>query len=422
MARQEPPGPLPNPPAPAPIQLTPRQTGILNNPGFLAHYLAESPLTASLKFAPINRWPIIAPWNNEYLIALASVYAEARMAYSQAHNPDLKKAMIMGETLSPMIPATKYSDQQSARISVITWIKWGMIHEIFDALGDYNNLNFQEFKALPEIRQNFNIAEMPAVYPPPHATIETFELNQVIFMMTFFAYNLRDARRTKAIECLTLAYCALAKRGQVTQEFCVKIINSIRDELAVNITMTSLTINALYKGYMLGVNETNAELVLNYLDAQLPDIALRLKLTLTQASGSGLTLYIIIGKALRMYHDFQWGRANLLTGGEMANWNAAMDIIGNNLYYGFKRDLGAARSTLYKSIGYVAKELLVKINGEVSLERYGGLSGNIKNKAALDRLITAYVNAYRAEEGGETAAMREILKSVNDLNEIGIFA
>lgn len=52
------------------------------------------------------------------------------------------------------------------------------------------------------------------------------------------------------------------------------------------------------------------------------------------------------------------------------------------LYYGFKRDMGAARSTLYKSIGYVARELLVRLNGERTLMRYAGLAGNIKNKNA----------------------------------------
>jgi len=60
--------------------------------------------------------------------------------------------------------------------------------------------------------------------------------------------------------------------------------------------------------------------------------------------------------------------------------------------------MGAARSTLYKSIGYVARELLVKINGERTLLRYAGLIGNIKNKQALDRLIEQYINRYMAKD------------------------
>jgi len=128
----------------------------------------------------------------------------------------------------------------------------------------------------------------------------------------------------------------------------------------------------------------------------IPDIALRLKLTLQQAAGSGLTFYVIIGRAHTKYENFPWGRANTLTGGELVSWETARQIIGENLYYGFKRDMGAARSTLYKSIGYVARELLVKINGERTLLRYASLTGNIKNKQALDRLIEQYINQYMA--------------------------
>jgi len=66
---------------------------------------------------------------------------------------------------------------------------------------------------------------------------------------------------------------------------------------------------------------------------------------------------------------------NTLTGGELVSWETARGIIGENLYYGFKRDMGAARSTLYKSAGYVARELLIKINREKTLLRYAGLTG-----------------------------------------------
>jgi len=92
--------------------------------------------------------------------------------------------------------------------------------------------------------------------------------------------------------------------------------NSVRDELRVNITLSQAALNALYKGYMQGVNETNAEQVLSSLNALIPDIALRLKLTLQQAAGSGLILYVIIGRAYTKYPTFPWDRANALTGGE----------------------------------------------------------------------------------------------------------
>jgi len=61
-------------------------------------------------------------------------------------------------------------------------------------------------------------------------------------------------------------------------------LNSVRDELGVNIVLPQ-ALNSLYKGYMQGVNEINAEEVLSALNNMIPDIAL--KLTLQQAAGSG---------------------------------------------------------------------------------------------------------------------------------------
>lgn len=186
----------------------------------------------------------------------------------------------------------------------------------------------------------------------------------------YFAQGLRVPARHLAIGYITNAYCALSKRGQVTDKFCNKINAAVRDELGVVVNLHSGTLNAIYKGYLQGINKTNAAGVFTRLDVLIHDIALRLKLTLMQASGSGLTLFMIIGRALRLYNDFPWGRVNTLTSGELVNWNQAMTAIDENLYYGFKRDLGIARSTLYKSLGYVARELLMKINGEITLRRW----------------------------------------------------
>jgi len=125
-------------------------------------------------------------------------------------------------------------------------------------------------------------------------------------------------------------------------------------------------------------------------------------------------------RAYAKYGNIPWGRANALTGGELISWETARTVIGENLYYGFKRDMGAVRSTLYKSIGYVARELLVKINDERTLLRYASLTGNIKNKQALNRLIEQYVNM--AEDIPETPEGRAILPNIDEVRQNILFA
>lgn len=66
----------------------------------------------------------------------------------------------------------------------------------------------------------------------------------------------------------------------------------------------------------------------------------------------------------------------------------------------------------------VARELLVRINNEITLRRYAGLAGNIKNKAALDHLIQAYVERYQAVEGDKRLEERALLPEYNNIMPI----
>lgn len=399
-----------------------QSTRLRNNRTFLSHYIAESPLTATIRFPSINIWPIEDPWNHPLLLSIASVYAEARYHYGGIANPALKRAIVAGETLSPKLPQVKISPSAEARASIVSWMKLGLTEDIFSVLGDYTNELYQMFREHREIIAHFDIPNLPSIYPWTAAQINAMTPQSAVFIMFFYAFNLRISSRHLAIENITLAYCSLVKRGQVTDEFCTKIRNSVRDELGITVNLNQPAINALYKSYMMGVNKTNAENVFTDLDALIPDVALRLKLTLQQAAGSGMTLYVIIGRAIRMYYNFPWGRVNTLTSGELVNWEAARTLVRDNLYYGFRRDMGAARSTLYKSIGYVARELLVRINGERTLLRYAGLGGNIKNKNALDRLIKNYVELYTAAEGDETEQERQIMPAREQLVLNSLFA
>jgi len=337
-------------------------------------------------------------------------------------NAGLRRAMTAGEALSPKIPETKYSPTGIARDSYLAYTKYALVNDVFSPLGEFTQEMYDIYRTEHDITTNFPVRTFPNTFPWTAEQIGEMTFDGSVFITLFIAKNLRHNLRQFAIETITLAYCSLAKRGQVTDEFCTKVQNSVRDELGVPIVLSQVAITSLYRGYMQGVNETNAREVLSNLDALIPDIALRLKLTLQQAAGSGLTLYVIIGRALVKYNDFPWGRANTLTGGELVSWETARGIIGDNLYYGFKRDMGGARSTLYKSIGYVARELLVKINGERTLLRYAGLAGNIKNKQALDRLLEAYINSYMAEVIPETEAERQQVPDLNVVRDNPLFA
>lgn len=52
--------------------------------------------------------------------------------------------------------------------------------------------------------------------------------------------------------------------------------------------------------------------------------------------------------------------------------------------------LGKVKSTNYKSLTYVSKELLVKVGGETSLRGYAGFVASVAYKAMVDGLIARF--------------------------------
>jgi len=135
-----------------------RNLGILNNQGFLQHYLFENPLTATIKFASINRWSIMEPYDHAGLLSMCYISSEARYSYTQVTNAALRKAITAGETLPPKIPCqcqnAKYSDQASARQSVLAYIRSGITNDIFDVLEDYTHENYLIHLDDSKVREN----------------------------------------------------------------------------------------------------------------------------------------------------------------------------------------------------------------------------------------------------------------------------
>lgn len=79
---------------------------------------------------------------------------------------------------------------------------------------------------------------------------------------------------------------------------------------------------------------------------------------------------------------------------EWPNFQQAIDVVQDNPWYGFSHDLGIVSSTKYKNISYVAaKELLIKVNGKMSVRAYAGWTARAKYQSVVDMMIAEYENA-----------------------------
>lgn len=101
-----------------------------------------------------------------------------------------------------------------------------------------------------------------------------------------------------------------------------------------------------------------------------------------------------------IFQDFRWNLIQQAYPSEWTNFNDALKVVGDNLYYGFRKNLGVATATHYKSLGYVAKELLIRVNGENNLKGYQGWTKRVALQTQIDDLIQNYARKTSVERIG----------------------
>ncbi|KAK9880202.1 hypothetical protein WA026_010076 [Henosepilachna vigintioctopunctata] len=189
-----------------------------------------------------------------------------------------------------------------------------------------------------------------------------------MLILTQIANTAQRAFTTGGLGMIVHVYLATLKKGNITEAFSEKIISGITQDF--NITQFTLDTQAckqFYSVFGLNIDDVNIQAITERWTALLPPEALRLRLTVQRAAGAGITALMVTGRAIRLFDDFNWERVRTLYFDEWVSFSAAVDLVGNNKWYGFKKDLGGVASTKYKNLTYIAKELLIKVNGEASL-------------------------------------------------------
>jgi len=180
------------------------------------------------------------------------------------------------------------------------------------------------------------------------------------------------------------------KKGNVSSEFILKVITAINNDMELGISLSADFITFIRHVYGDYCNEFTAENILNRWKSLLPSkSSLRLRLTTEQAKCGGVTVAATVMKAIETYSDFDWIKIFSLFPSEAAVVAHAIQKIKENPFVGFSRNLEEISSTKYKSIGYIAKELLIKGNlpDTRSLSAYRGWPSTIPYKKMIDEMI-----------------------------------
>lgn len=244
---------------------------------------------------------------------------------------------------------------------------------------------------------------LPADWPwinAPHladrddGSVDTSKITPTLAMsiLVWLAEHIHSSLEMIPLVLIVSTHVALAKRGACTDGFLYKICDGVMSDLNKTISLSPHVIKAIFHAYGTYINQHNTKSLFLRWENMIPPTALRLRLTMQQMRGEGLTTINVIVKAMRLYSDFDWARIAHVFPDEIIAATRALRVIDNNPYHGYAPDVRFVRSTLYKNVSYVAKELLIKINGEGALSQYRGWPHAPKYQAVLDRMVLDYMN------------------------------
>lgn len=217
-----------------------------------------------------------------------------------------------------------------------------------------------------------------------------------------------DRMRSRSLGVIILLLVSFATRGSISAAKLGRIVNDL-NAVMPNIAdgLTPGDIQQVWGQFGHYVDDRVMPGIMRRWLEHIPAAAIRLRVVLAQAAGSGLTTLDVIARAIHEHPDFPWPLIRRMYPDEWVNVGHAVAAVGDNPYFGYRRDLEVVRSTRFKRIGSVAGRLLIKF-GDRTLENYRGFAEDQTNKATIDRLIMAYVETHEPVNLNEDMSDEEL--------------
>lgn len=370
--------------------------GVCDNEDFYNLWIQVNPLLKGLLIRNLNIPPLANNFTNSYVPTMSYFITIGRsIELGQRADVALYLTVAMAEILGPYLPQNIFATNAEARVRIINAVS-ALISS--DTLGNYTTIDknsyIQGLQDPAMAGDNYLPGSHPDDWPDTHVPPSPEAAVRILYRL---AVNATLTGMKSGLVFLTHVYVSVLKRGVVSDAFVDKVTQGILTDLGKPITLTPEALKKFYTVYGSYIDDVSIREITTHWTNLLPVSALRLILTVQQAAGSGLTCLITTGRAMRKYPDFQWGIVRLLLPEDWTNFMTAVRTVNGNIWYGFKRDLGVVRSTLYKNISWVGKELLVRVNGEAALNRYGGWVRRIPNQQRIVELIDTYVDQHGSQ-------------------------
>lgn len=369
--------------------------GILDKPGFWTQVLRKSDpyVKLCLRHCSARPWTQTDQIQNYgKTMEVAWLLATRIVARHRITSPASTTVWTMMETLAPRVHNTRYLPQQQADEQIMEAVY--VTRSLGEIMTNYTAQQYQDDLTALAADPDFEVPQNNTGLP---ANVDE-ALNQVANKTATAAMAILwiQARRaanlsTRPAQVLVTTLCALAKQGMATPGFVDKITNGFMQDTGKQIELDTEAISACWDLIVHHVDDGNVEEVVQRWLTRLPHEALRLRITLQQIPGEGLTCITSIIKAVGDYPMFSWAWVTLNFPTEARAVARAVNEINGKPYYGYKKDLNVVKAANYRTIGYIAQQLLVKVGGEGPLKAARCFTRTPKLKVVIDELISDFM-------------------------------
>nr|QKK82918.1 hypthetical protein 3 [Umea virus] len=233
--------------------------------------------------------------------------------------------------------------------------------------------------------------------PSTRAGLQTMEGGVLVEADVRLLLDVMVAHGTRALDrCGPLVYAtmmlSLSKRGTITSTKLDKISSEIHQDLGYGLGLTEEAITLTYRVVGSKIPHGVIGKVIDHWSKVMDHLSLRMRITLQQAAGSGLTAVTTVKKAMATFPAFKWNQVFAAHPADVVCYKEALTAIGSDKYYGYKPNLDKAAGTRFRALVYVSKELLIKAGGPdgFSLKGYAGWPRSVRGQRELDELVTDF--------------------------------
>lgn len=315
---------------------------------------------------------------------------------------EARAQQLIHEMLAPYIPIDQVLTERQARDEA-----WQILDNINQLAGqDWFIDGLAELRRLGRVEvadrwQNGNWAQDALVAPAPNqppiaganigvAQNRDAALAARLNTLEEIARVMNDRHRGRALYPILLTLVSFAMRGEITQAKLSRIqreLGAVMPAAAEHLSREDIAMTWRNFGHY--VNDGTIGGVIRRWLQYIPAPAVRLRVILNQATGSGLTSLDTIARAIHLHPNFPWHMIQRLYPDDWARAIQALRIVGDNPYFGYRGNLGEVRAALYKPIAWICGRLLI-VGGDTTLGEYRGFQPDARYRDLIEELITGY--------------------------------